>query len=76
MTDLASSQSEGIAQTNNAVLEMDKTSQENARMVERSTNESQTLVKKADQLTKLVAKFKVTHANTSRREPLNFRRAS
>ena len=75
MTDLASSQSEGIAQTNNAVLEMDKTSQENARMVERSTNESQTLVKKADQLTKLVAKFKVTHANASRREPLNFRRA-
>ena len=65
MTSLASSQSDGIAQTNNAVLEMDRTSQKNVRMVERSTSDSRALVQKADQLTKLVARFKVSNSNSS-----------
>ena len=55
----AQEQSTGLAQVNTAVNQMDQVTQQNAAMVEQSTAASHSLAREAQQLSDLVARFKV-----------------
>jgi methyl-accepting chemotaxis protein len=55
----AQEQSSGLHQVNQAVTQMDQVTQQNAAMVEESTAASHTLAREADDLTRLMARFKV-----------------
>jgi methyl-accepting chemotaxis protein len=61
-------QSNGIAQVNKAVMQMDTTTQENAALVEEAAAASQSIVEQAQALNVLVARFKVedSPSNSSR----------
>ncbi len=55
----AEAQSERLQQVNGAVGQMDRMTQQNAAMVEESTAASRSLADQADQLTALIARFKL-----------------
>ena len=55
----AQEQSTGLAEVNTAVNQMDQVTQQNAAMVEQSTAASHSLAREADELARLVARFKV-----------------
>lgn len=55
----AESQSAGLQQVNAAVSDMDKVTQQNAAMVEQSTAAARSLANEADELARLVARFKL-----------------
>jgi methyl-accepting chemotaxis protein len=57
-------QSTGLAEVNTAVNEMDKTTQQNAAMVEQSTAASEGLAQEAGRLRALVSQFKVAGTAT------------
>ncbi len=62
VTEIAASaqeQATGLSQVNTAVNQMDRVTQQNATMVEQSTAASYTLSQEADELTRLVAGFKL-----------------
>ena len=50
----------GLGQVNTAVNQMDQVTQQNAAMVEQSTAASRVLADEAQELARLVARFKVT----------------
>jgi methyl-accepting chemotaxis protein len=70
VTEIAASareQSTGLAEVNSAVNQMDQVTQQNAAMVEESTAASHSLAQEAEELARLVAKFKLgTHAEMGR----------
>lgn len=55
-------QSTALAEVNTAINQMDQVTQQNAAMVEESTAASHTLAKEAEELSRLVASFKVGEA--------------
>jgi len=55
----AREQSTGLAEVNSAVNQMDQVTQQNAAMVEQSTAASRALAKEAEELTQLVARFRL-----------------
>ena len=55
----AREQSTGLAEVNSAVNQMDQVTQQNAAMVEQSTAASHNLAQEAEELARLVAKFRV-----------------
>jgi methyl-accepting chemotaxis protein len=62
VTEIAASareQSTGLSEVNSAVNQMDQVTQQNAAMVEESTAASHSLAQEADDLARLVSKFKV-----------------
>lgn len=62
VTEIAASareQSTGLAEVNSAVNQMDQVTQQNAAMVEESTAASHSLAQEAEELARLVAKFKL-----------------
>jgi methyl-accepting chemotaxis protein len=81
----AQEQSSGIEQVNRAVIDLDKITQQNASLVEESTEASQTVSHQAFELRELVDKFKFdeaqwkskeagSQANNGRRAPISTRR--
>ena len=60
----AREQASGLAQVNSAVEEMDKSTQQNATMVEQSTRASGALAQERSRLTALVAQFRLADAPT------------
>ena len=54
----AEQQASGLAQVNTAVGEMDNVTQQNAAMVEEATAAARSLASEADQLSRLVARFR------------------
>ncbi len=70
VTEIAASareQSTGLGEVNSAVNQMDQVTQQNAAMVEQSTAASHSLAQEADDLARLVAKFKVGQAGDAGR---------
>src|SRR5690606_7609035 len=70
VTEIAASareQSTGLGEVNAAVNQMDQVTQQNAAMVEQSTAASHNLAQEADELARLVSKFRLgTQAETAR----------
>jgi methyl-accepting chemotaxis protein len=65
VSDIAASaqeQSTGLAQVNTAVNQMDQVTQQNAAMVEQSTAASHSLASEAEQLARLVGRFRTAQA--------------
>ncbi len=62
-------QSQGLAQVNTAVNEMDKVTQQNAAMVEQSTAASHALLNEAESLGDSVRRFQTRHAPAAQRGP-------
>jgi methyl-accepting chemotaxis protein len=60
MAELADHQAQALQQVNSAIHEMDRTTQQNAAMVEQTNAASQSLAGQAQQLHRLVGRFKVT----------------
>ncbi len=60
ITAAASTQSAGIADVNDAVTNLDQMTQQNAALVEQSAAAAQSLRDQADQLTQVVAAFKIS----------------
>jgi methyl-accepting chemotaxis protein len=58
----AEAQAAAMAQVNTAVADMDKTTQQNAAMVEESTAAAKSLAAQADELTSLVSRFRLGEA--------------
>lgn len=58
----AQEQSTGLAEVNTAVNQMDQVTQQNAAMVEQSTAASHSLAREADELARLIARFKLGNA--------------
>jgi len=73
VTEIAASareQSTGLAEVNSAVNQMDQVTQQNAAMVEQSTAASHGLAQEAQELARLVAKFRLgAEAAATRRKP-------
>ncbi len=67
----AQEQSTALAEVNTAINQMDQVTQQNAAMVEESTAASHTLAKEAEELSKLVANFKVGQEPTGGGRPRN-----
>lgn len=65
ITAAASTQSAGIADVNDAVTNLDQMTQQNAALVEESAAAAQSLRDQADQLTQVVAAFKVSGGSAS-----------
>jgi methyl-accepting chemotaxis protein len=67
----ASAQEEalGLGQVNTAVNQMDQVTQQNAAMVEESTAASRVLADEAEELARLVGRFRVTGSGTVRAAP-------
>lgn len=59
ISESAESQAAGLQQVNAAVNDMDKVTQQNAAMVEQSTAAARSLAGEADELARLVARFKL-----------------
>jgi methyl-accepting chemotaxis protein len=55
-------QSLGIGETNEAVANMDRVTQENASMVQKNSAEAESLTDLADKLSELIGFFKVANA--------------
>ncbi len=60
IAELADNQSQSLQQVNSAIREMDRTTQQNAAMVEQTNAASQSLAGQASQLHDLVGRFKVS----------------
>jgi methyl-accepting chemotaxis protein len=73
VTEIAASareQSTGLAEVNSAVNQMDQVTQQNAAMVEQSTAASHGLAQEAQELARLVSKFRLgAEAAAARRQP-------
>ena len=67
----AEEQSEGIAQVNIAVAELDRMSQQNASLVEESSAATEHLLEQADRLGRMVAGFTLSEAASSASAPAN-----
>lgn len=65
ITAAASTQSAGIADVNDAVTNLDQMTQQNAALVEESAAAAQSLRDQADQLTQVVATFKISGSSAS-----------
>lgn len=65
ITAAASTQSAGIADVNDAVTNLDQMTQQNAALVEESAAAAQSLRDQADQLTQVVAAFKISGDSAS-----------
>ena len=65
ITAAASTQSAGIADVNDAVTNLDQMTQQNAALVEQSAAAAQSLRDQADQLTQVVATFKISEGGAS-----------
>jgi methyl-accepting chemotaxis protein len=65
----AHEQSTGLAEVNVAVNQMDQVTQQNAAMVEQATAATQSLRNEADDLAKLVGRFKVSASTGSQGSP-------
>lgn len=65
ITAAASTQSAGIADVNDAVTNLDQMTQQNAALVEESAAAAQSLRDQADQLTQVVAAFKISGGSAS-----------
>jgi methyl-accepting chemotaxis protein len=61
----AKEQATGLAEVNTAVNQMDQVTQQNAAMVEQSTAASHSLAQEADELGRLVSRFKVEASERS-----------
>ena len=61
----AREQSSGLQEVNTAINEMDRVTQQNAAMVEQSTAASHMLAEQSRDLSTLVARFKLDHAETA-----------
>ena len=72
----AEEQATGLQQVNIAVNQMDQVTQQNAAMVEESTAASHSLSREADNLTELMAQFRVGAVNGDAAGEANPRRAS
>ena len=57
----AREQATGLQQVNTAVNQMDQVTQQNAAMVEQSTAASHAMANEAEELTRLVSRFKTGH---------------
>jgi methyl-accepting chemotaxis protein len=66
-------QSSGLAQINTAINQMDQATQQNAAMVEESTAASHALAADADELARLIAKFRVSAEPTAAAAPVRRR---
>jgi methyl-accepting chemotaxis protein len=62
----AQEQSTGLAEVNSAVNKMDEVTQQNAAMVEETTAASHALAKEADELARLIARFRTGDAPAAR----------
>lgn len=74
ISDSAEAQATSLQQVNGAVSNMDKTTQQNAAMVEQSTAAARSLTQEADELAALVSRFRmdvdpIAPARTSRPSP-------
>jgi methyl-accepting chemotaxis protein len=58
-------QSAGIEQINQAIVQMDKTTQQNAALVEQATAAAESMQEQAGQLGTMVARFKVDQSSTA-----------
>ncbi len=70
MNEIASASEEqraGIEQVNNAIVEMDRVTQQNAALVEQATAAAQSMQDQADQLAQVVGTFKLEHGDTTPR---------
>jgi methyl-accepting chemotaxis protein len=65
----AQEQSTALAEVNVAVNQMDQVTQQNAAMVEESTAASHNLAKEADELARLIARFKLGNETATRAAP-------
>jgi methyl-accepting chemotaxis protein len=65
ITSATGEQSDGIAQVNVAVAELDRMTQENAAMVEESTTAAEQLREQADHLTGVISRFKLSAASST-----------
>ena len=57
----------GIEQVNNAIVEMDRVTQQNAALVEEATAAAQSMQDQADQLAQVVGTFKLEHGDVAPR---------
>ena len=65
----AQEQASGLSQVNAAVTEMDRTTQQNAAMVQQSTSASHALAQDAHDLARQVGRFEINDAPAARRRP-------
>jgi methyl-accepting chemotaxis protein len=65
----ATEQSSGLAQVNIAVNQMDQVTQQNAAMVEQSTAAAHSLANEANELSRLISRFKLGDGSNALREP-------
>jgi|GEM_PF-1418468 methyl-accepting chemotaxis protein len=73
MAQAAKQQSTGIEEVNTAVTQMDQVTQQNAAMVEESTAASHSLAGDADELARLIGKFKVGGIEAAESAPVRAR---
>ncbi|HXN09689.1 MAG TPA: hypothetical protein VN859_00485, partial [Steroidobacteraceae bacterium] len=59
-------QSSGIEQVNQAVMQMDQTTQQNAALVEQAASTSQAIVEQAQALTMMISRYHVVAEDESR----------